>query len=810
MMFKKIFRNYDEFCQWGVRCFWYAMNLLTSMSIILVFEMGISSRTLAEELTSQAQADNTGADNLAAEFNLLAEDQKTVVTATKHEQRIEEAPSIIDTITSTEIRQRGYRTVGEALRSVPGFAVIDDHVNYNVGIRGIYAAEGSGSDILKVMINGQPVAFRPYSSNFFAQDLIPIQAVKRIEIIRGPVSALYGANAFLGVINIITFDGEDLNNTIPTSSATLEGFYRNEDGHQTANGGGTLTSGWKKGPFQYFIAATYHYEDRSNLLIPGYEDIVNQHLSNQGAASLSPVGYPSPGWSPAARDNILANPRSKNDIERLSSIYATTQYNFGESIGAVAVDGLFQYFDRFGEFLDYSYLTHNNRIAQYNWYTRARYSRPARDTGFSVSAYAAVAGGGPTPSEHLANVSSQSYYQQLKFSYVAFDLGTELGYAFSKKYILSGGIDLSDDLENLIQNVTINSSTGFKNYGADYGKKSFLNTGLYLQFIMSPIDALQITLGTRIDYNSAIACDSGSWDCFGKLDDKVIKVGNTGQTTMIRDRGLIQMTNRAGVVYQIPISNLYTKLLYGSSFKPPSPYQLYHDPLTVSGTQGYPYLKPQRAQTIEWQIGDQPIKGLKLSLNIAYTYVEDMVLFFMEGGITESRNANAAIISMEANASYHPNEKWTLYLNGGYLPKRSLKPQRKSDETSAGWQFSPFNVDITLPMYPVFSANFGFNVLLLDGHFNFNCNGHFIGPRDASPINTQLYKNNLLKSYSFSSYVVFDFTLSTANWRPFFNRETVVSLSLYNVPGHNSEPGFGGIDIPGLGPEVFFSIEQKF
>ena len=56
------------------------------------------------------------------------------------------------------------------------------------------------------MINGQVIAFRSDSTNYLGPELISMQSIERIEIVRGPGSALYGANAFLGVVNIITKD----------------------------------------------------------------------------------------------------------------------------------------------------------------------------------------------------------------------------------------------------------------------------------------------------------------------------------------------------------------------------------------------------------------------------------------------------------------------------------------------------------------------------------------------------------------------------------------------------------------------------
>ena len=69
---------------------------------------------------------------------------------------------------------------------------------------------GAESGVIKVMIDGRSVAYRTTSGNWLGVELIPLESVAQIEIIRGPASALYGADAFLGVVNIITLKPDDV------------------------------------------------------------------------------------------------------------------------------------------------------------------------------------------------------------------------------------------------------------------------------------------------------------------------------------------------------------------------------------------------------------------------------------------------------------------------------------------------------------------------------------------------------------------------------------------------------------------------
>ena len=130
-----------------------------------------------------------------------------VAIATRHETPISKAPSIVTVITAEEIKNLGYRTFAEVLRIVPGFEILKegDFGATNPVVRGI-----SSSRKTRVMLNGHVVNNPIQGSAFLSFDDFPVENIKRIEIIRGPGSAIYGENAFAAVINIITFDAKDI------------------------------------------------------------------------------------------------------------------------------------------------------------------------------------------------------------------------------------------------------------------------------------------------------------------------------------------------------------------------------------------------------------------------------------------------------------------------------------------------------------------------------------------------------------------------------------------------------------------------
>jgi len=129
--------------------------------------------------------------------------EKIVVTATKTERNPDDVPASITVITKEDIRTRNIQTVDEALSQVPGTFNRRgkgwQDTTMSVNLRG-FPADGQKRTL--VLLDGQDIS-NSYT-NQVGWTSLPVENIERIEVIRGPFSALYGGSAMGGVINIIT------------------------------------------------------------------------------------------------------------------------------------------------------------------------------------------------------------------------------------------------------------------------------------------------------------------------------------------------------------------------------------------------------------------------------------------------------------------------------------------------------------------------------------------------------------------------------------------------------------------------------
>ena len=131
----------------------------------------------------------------------------SVEGAARHTQRLTEAPASVTVVTATDIETFGWRTLADVLKSVRGFHVTYDRNYSYVGVRAFGRPTDYNNRVL-VMVDGRKLNDSIYDAALIGTDFpLDLSAVDRIEIVRGPGSALYGTSAFLAVVNVITKHG---------------------------------------------------------------------------------------------------------------------------------------------------------------------------------------------------------------------------------------------------------------------------------------------------------------------------------------------------------------------------------------------------------------------------------------------------------------------------------------------------------------------------------------------------------------------------------------------------------------------------
>ena len=194
-----------------------------------------------------------------------------VVTATGFEQKIVDAPASISVITREDLARRPYVTLLDAVRDLEGVDVGETRDKTG---QGSISMRGMGSDYTLILINGRRQNNHGdiYPNNFGGNQfnhIPPLDAIERIEVIRGPMSTLYGADAMGGVINIITYKSLDT----WAGSLTLGRTVESDDAYgDDSTADFHLTGPIVPGTLDLAVRGSWYRRDASN---PVYGDVVD-------------------------------------------------------------------------------------------------------------------------------------------------------------------------------------------------------------------------------------------------------------------------------------------------------------------------------------------------------------------------------------------------------------------------------------------------------------------------------------------------------------------------------------------------------
>lgn len=178
--------------------------------LLLVVVLLLILRSIAAAEPGSVRFEESLSFPVSNDLELLKEEE-TVSIASRYEQPISQAPSNVYVVTDEDIRLSGATDLPTILRRIPGLEVMQmTGADFNVSARG---ANQPFANKMLVMVDGRSIYLDVQGNVFWKSLPITIPEIKRIEVLKGPASAMYGFNAFDGVINIITKSPEEMKGT---------------------------------------------------------------------------------------------------------------------------------------------------------------------------------------------------------------------------------------------------------------------------------------------------------------------------------------------------------------------------------------------------------------------------------------------------------------------------------------------------------------------------------------------------------------------------------------------------------------------
>ncbi len=553
---------------------------------------------------------------------------KEISVATGAHQSTARAPAITTVITASDIEAIGATDLDEVLETVPGLHVSRQDCGY---VPGIYTQR---SPQVLFLVNGIPMQSLLLGNRNIISGSLPVSNIKRIEIVRGPGSAVFGADAFAGVINIITKTKKDIDGT---EMGFRMGSFETYDAY--------LLYGDELLGFDVALSLEYHDTEGHGRQID--EDLQTSYDKIFGTdVSLAPSSVN------VQQRNFDACLDISRRNWRLRTAYQG-RYNQGTGVGeADALNHNRFSSNRFHADLIY----HNSKLTQ-NWDISAQLSFFDQKAGSPADSWIFPPGafGGSYPDGFFS--SGRFSERHTYFNLSGFYLG--------------------------LNEHTLRLGTGYY-YGDFYELKELRNSGI------DPSTGLPLPPGSDIvdftdtPYVTIPEAARESWSMF--LQDAWTFAPNWELTAGIRydkysDFGST-INPRLALVWQ-RTPDFYTKLLYGRAFRAPSFSDLYVN--YIAEALGNPNLQPETIDMVELAFDYGAIKNVHLGLNLfAYEWRE------VVRGVQDATNPNifmAQNVGRQSGRGFETEVRWLISKNVSLLANYSY--QHAVDENGHDPGFTP-------------------------------------------------------------------------------------------------------------------------
>ncbi|MET0066081.1 MAG: TonB-dependent receptor [Candidatus Thiodiazotropha sp.] len=577
---------------------------------------------LIPSLSYAAQDDELDA-YLSMTIEELMELEVTISTNTR--QNLKQAPSTVTVLTANDFKATGATNLVDLLEAVPGL-----HIRMNpFGYRPMVQFRGAKAQQTLLMINGEPMRDLLWGFGIYWKGL-PASIIDRVEIIRGPGSALFGADASAGVINVIT--------------KTAAGIDSNEFGlrkgsFDTDTGWLQLSDEWND--FNFGLTLDLFNTQGPDIHIQ--EDYQSRFDAEHDTQSSLAPGYAEFGW----KNRDIRFSLTRMDWQLLVDYTNQSEVQTGLT-GAGIIDPVTE-----GESSRFNLaLKYNNEDYSDDWslYSELRYQNLKYDSG---DGFQEIPPGFLGSSSQFALINKlRSSERRLSFELSSLYKGLEhqeiqvgAGYSHQDPYRLeqyTNGIYVSGTF--------IPIEDGFLDLSevsnAIPPEKTRISKHVYLQDIVQLSEGWELTAGLRYDLYS---------DFGNSYNPRAALVWNTTR-------------------------KLTTKLLYGRAFRPPSYRELYA--LTADALPN-PDLKPERSETWELALSYLVSRDLSFGMNLFQYEQQDIISKApINPNSTLRQYVNIGehtIHGIEIEAMWQPLK--TLKLSGNYTYRQQDEtPYRAVDE----------------------------------------------------------------------------------------------------------------------------------
>ena len=574
---------------------------IAGLSIIAC--LGFNSAVLgAEEPVSLQNA--VVAHNSPTDDNdlLMFFEEQDLVTATKRPTTLRKAPAIAAIITANEIRNMGALNLLDVLKMVPGFGISINEIGLNmIEVRGIRTFV---SEKILVMIDGHSLNKNITGSTFYSfAEMIPMENIRQVEVVRGPGSALYGNSAFVATINIITRNAEEINGMeIKAGGGSFDSFK------------GNLVGGRAIGEKLTLSGSVDHYQTKGPKLRVESDFLSGNSPSFPFPTAPYSMAPGTPGLNFKQTDAFLKI--GYGDLTFRGG-YKTIRKDFFIGFGPALTDNNFTNIDTYWGELDYGLHLNEGLSANLKLY----YDHYEQDPNVKIypNGFAGVFPDGMIGKPLVKDRTMGGEIQ------VDWDISTEnhLIAGFSFEVLQQYDVRQQANFDPLT-GLPLGSVQDVANWNKDADRQIFAT---YLQDEWQIVEQLNLTTGLRYDHYS----DFG--DTFNP---------------------------RIGLVWSF-LENADLKLLYGQAFRAPNFQELYN--INNPAQKGDSKLKPERITTYEAGLAWRLNRIFAANLNYFHSTIDDQIdvdTTSVPPTYANKFKSETQGLEMGVNGTYENNLYWKL------------------------------------------------------------------------------------------------------------------------------------------------------